>query len=144
MTIESAQRPASAGGQPGPTATLPGWDCHAHLFGPYRRYPLAAERSYTPPEADIDAYLAQLAGLGLGHGVLVQPRSVGGRKPGPRRGESPCLARRTRGAWLAPCNERATPPGTANRLGPTGWARFEAHASLHRWPGRTARAARCA
>ena len=28
-----------------------GWDCHAHLFGPYARFPLAADRSYTPPEA---------------------------------------------------------------------------------------------
>ena len=49
------------------------WDCHAHLFGPYARYPLAAERSYTPPEATEPDYLALLARLGLGHGVLVQP-----------------------------------------------------------------------
>ena len=71
-------------------------------------------------------------------------RSVGGRNPGPRRGELRRLARRTRGAWLGPCNERATPPGAANHLGPPGWARFGADASLHRLPGRPARAARCA
>ena len=50
-----------------------GWDCHAHLFGPYARYPLAADRSYTPPEAVEAQYLALLSPLGLSHGVLVHP-----------------------------------------------------------------------
>lgn len=54
-----------------------GWDCHAHLFGPYERYPLAAERSYTPPEALAADYLALLARLGLSHGVLVHPSAYG-------------------------------------------------------------------
>lgn len=55
----------------------PGWDCHAHLFGPYARYPLAAARSYTPPEATAPQYLALLARLGLAHGVLVHPSAYG-------------------------------------------------------------------
>ena len=54
-----------------------GWDCHAHLFGPYDRFPLAPERSYTPPEAVAPQYLALLAHLGLGHGVLVHPSAYG-------------------------------------------------------------------
>ncbi len=54
-----------------------GWDCHAHLFGPYDRFPLAAERSYTPPEAALAQYLALLARLGLAHGVLVHPSAYG-------------------------------------------------------------------
>ncbi len=54
-----------------------GWDCHAHLFGPYGHYPLAADRSYTPPEAPASAYLALLARLGLSHGVLVHPSAYG-------------------------------------------------------------------
>jgi predicted TIM-barrel fold metal-dependent hydrolase len=54
-----------------------GWDCHAHVFGPYERYPLAAERSYTPPEAEVSRYLALLARLGLAHGVLVHPSAYG-------------------------------------------------------------------
>lgn len=54
-----------------------GWDCHAHLFGPYHRFPLAPERSYTPPEAVAPQYLALLAHLGLGHGVLVHPSAYG-------------------------------------------------------------------
>ena len=49
------------------------WDCHAHLFGPYDTFPLAGERSYTPPEATAAKYLALLQTLGLDHGVLVQP-----------------------------------------------------------------------
>lgn len=55
------------------TPTNSGWDCHAHLFGPYDRFSLAEERSYTPPEAVLEHYLALLAHLGLSHGVLVQP-----------------------------------------------------------------------
>jgi predicted TIM-barrel fold metal-dependent hydrolase len=54
-----------------------GWDCHAHLFGPYDRFALAAERSYTPPEAAEDQYLALLARLGLSNGVLVHPSAYG-------------------------------------------------------------------
>lgn len=54
-----------------------GWDCHAHLFGPYARYPLGAQRSYTPPEAVQADYLALLQRLGLSHGVLVQPSAYG-------------------------------------------------------------------
>jgi predicted TIM-barrel fold metal-dependent hydrolase len=54
-----------------------GWDCHAHLFGPYSRYPLALDRSYTPPEAIASDHRALLARLGLSHGVLVHPSAYG-------------------------------------------------------------------
>lgn len=54
-----------------------GWDCHAHLFGPYDRFPLAADRSYTPPEAVAPQYRALLERLGLTHGVLVHPSAYG-------------------------------------------------------------------
>jgi predicted TIM-barrel fold metal-dependent hydrolase len=54
-----------------------GWDCHAHLFGPYERYPLATERSYTPPEATAEDYEALLARLNLSQGVLVHPSAYG-------------------------------------------------------------------
>ncbi len=56
---------------------LHGWDCHAHLFGPYARYPLAADRSYTPPEAVAADYQALLDRTGLAHGVLVHPSAYG-------------------------------------------------------------------
>jgi predicted TIM-barrel fold metal-dependent hydrolase len=54
-----------------------GWDCHAHVFGPYTKHPLAAERSYTPPEATAPDYDALLARLKLSHGVLVHPSAYG-------------------------------------------------------------------
>jgi predicted TIM-barrel fold metal-dependent hydrolase len=54
-----------------------GWDCHAHVFGPYDKFPLAPERSYTPPEAPQEAYVALLDRLGLAHGVLVHPSAYG-------------------------------------------------------------------
>ncbi len=54
-----------------------GWDCHAHLFGPYDRHPLAPQRSYTPPEATVSQYLSLLGRLGLTHGVLVHPSAYG-------------------------------------------------------------------
>ncbi|MFD0668154.1 amidohydrolase family protein [Ramlibacter sp. MAHUQ-53] len=60
-----------------PATTPGGWDCHAHLFGPYERFPLAAERSYTPPEALEPQYMALLRRLDLEHGVLVHPSAYG-------------------------------------------------------------------
>jgi predicted TIM-barrel fold metal-dependent hydrolase len=48
-------------------------DCHAHICGPAARYPYAAERIYTPPDATLDAYRRLLATLGVQRAVLVQP-----------------------------------------------------------------------
>ena len=59
------------------TPTAAGWDCHAHVFGPYDRFPLAPDPSYTPPEATQADYLALLDRLGLAHGVLVHPSAYG-------------------------------------------------------------------
>ncbi|WP_420394198.1 amidohydrolase family protein [Acuticoccus sp.] len=52
-------------------------DCHAHVFGPAARYAYVADRSYTPPDAPLEAYRAMLATLGLSRGVLVQPSVYG-------------------------------------------------------------------
>lgn len=56
---------------------ITGWDCHNHLLGPYDRFPLAAERSYTPPEALVADHSAMLASQGLSHAVLVHPSAYG-------------------------------------------------------------------
>ncbi|SIQ57382.1 amidohydrolase [Pseudacidovorax sp. RU35E] len=84
MTADAAAPNSArpAGEAPGHAAGAPsepvgGWDCHAHLFGPYARFPLAADRSYTPPEALEPQYLALLRRLGLRHGVLVHPSAYG-------------------------------------------------------------------
>ncbi|MBI3374865.1 MAG: amidohydrolase family protein [Betaproteobacteria bacterium] len=62
-----------------PKRALPAgaWDCHTHIFGPYERFPLAAERSYTPPPAPVEVYLAMLDRVGLARGVLVHPSAYG-------------------------------------------------------------------
>jgi predicted TIM-barrel fold metal-dependent hydrolase len=52
-------------------------DCHAHIFGPADRYPFTPNRSYTPPEAPVEAYRHMLAALGFERGVIVQPSVYG-------------------------------------------------------------------
>lgn len=53
------------------------WDTHAHVFGPHARYPLPADRPYTPPEQTVQDYRTLLDALGLRYGVLVQPSVYG-------------------------------------------------------------------
>jgi 2-pyrone-4,6-dicarboxylate lactonase len=52
-------------------------DSHTHVFGPYARYPLAADRSYTPPENDGRSLLKQLDALGLARCVMVTASAYG-------------------------------------------------------------------
>lgn len=47
-------------------------DTHAHVIGLPPAYPHVAERSYTPPAAPAERYLAMLDATGMAHGVLVQ------------------------------------------------------------------------
>jgi predicted TIM-barrel fold metal-dependent hydrolase len=53
-------------------------DTHAHVFGPAARFPYAADRSYTPPDAPLAKYLGMLDTLGFARGVLVQGSAHGG------------------------------------------------------------------
>lgn len=51
-------------------------DCHAHVFAP-TRFPYAAQRAYTPPDAEV-AFLRELhRRLGISRVVLVQPSVYG-------------------------------------------------------------------
>jgi predicted TIM-barrel fold metal-dependent hydrolase len=71
-------------------------DTHAHVFGPAARFPYAADRSYTPPDAPLEKYLGMLGTLGFARGVLVQGSAHGsdnsamldalGRQPARLRG----------------------------------------------------------
>jgi 2-pyrone-4,6-dicarboxylate lactonase len=62
-----------------PSRMLPALACdtHAHVFGPYDRFPLAAERRYTPPLAPFEDYLAMLDLVGLSRGVVVHAAANG-------------------------------------------------------------------
>jgi predicted TIM-barrel fold metal-dependent hydrolase len=71
-------------------------DTHAHVFGPGERFAYAEDRSYTPPDAPLEKYLAMLDAIGFARGVLVQGSAHGhdnsamldalGRRPDRLRG----------------------------------------------------------
>jgi len=52
-------------------------DTHAHVFGPSARFAYADDRSYTPPDAPLEKYLAMLDQIGFARGVLVQGSAHG-------------------------------------------------------------------
>jgi predicted TIM-barrel fold metal-dependent hydrolase len=52
-------------------------DAHCHIFGPVDRYPYAATRPYTPPEAPLSAFRALHAGIGVERAVIVNATPYG-------------------------------------------------------------------
>ena len=46
-------------------------DAHCHIFGPGSKYPYAADRPYTPPDAPLEDFRALHAKLGVGRAVIV-------------------------------------------------------------------------
>jgi predicted TIM-barrel fold metal-dependent hydrolase len=62
-----------------PTHALPPGACdsHAHVFGPYDRFPLAHASSYAPPLAPAALHREMLDTIGAARGVLVQPAPYG-------------------------------------------------------------------
>src|SRR3954462_775387 len=46
-------------------------DTHCHVFGPASRFPYAADRSYTPPDAPVEKLRALHAHLGVSRAVIV-------------------------------------------------------------------------
>ena len=53
------------------------WDAHIHALGAPDRFPLAADRSYTPAQVPIEAYVSLMDRLGVTRAVLVQPSIYG-------------------------------------------------------------------
>jgi len=62
-----------------PALALPAkaWDAHAHVFGPFDQFPLAADCRYQPPFAPSEAHQAMLDTAGFAHGVLVHASANG-------------------------------------------------------------------
>jgi predicted TIM-barrel fold metal-dependent hydrolase len=61
----------------GPAVPAGACDCHAHVFGPYDRFPLSAGRPYTPSEASVDDLRALHAALGIERAVVVAASPYG-------------------------------------------------------------------
>lgn len=64
-------------GQGSPLTAAMAVDCHLHVVAPLDRFPMAQERSYTPPPAPLERWRDTLGPLGITHGVLVQPSFYG-------------------------------------------------------------------
>jgi predicted TIM-barrel fold metal-dependent hydrolase len=65
------RRPLRQGLPPG------AWDCHVHAIGAQDRFPLTADRSYTPAPAPIERYVDLMSDARIAHAVLVQPSIYG-------------------------------------------------------------------
>jgi predicted TIM-barrel fold metal-dependent hydrolase len=52
-------------------------DSHCHIFGPFSRFPLPPDRSFTPNEAPETALRALHRGLGISRAVIVQSQGHG-------------------------------------------------------------------
>jgi len=52
-------------------------DCHVHVVGPQAKYPMVADRVYTPPECGVPELRAHLKKLHLARVVLIQPSFYG-------------------------------------------------------------------
>ena len=81
--MDSAKDPPRIAGpvaQPKKPKRLPppgAWDCHVHVFGPSDKFPYAAGRGYTPPDAPVETFLALLDHNGCAHGLVVQGNAHG-------------------------------------------------------------------
>ena len=53
------------------------WDTHFHVLGPQSRFPYAASRKYTPPDAPFDAALNLHDSLGIARGIVVHANTHG-------------------------------------------------------------------
>jgi 2-pyrone-4,6-dicarboxylate lactonase len=114
--MEMKPRPVSPPAKPLPRLAC---DTHAHVFGPYERFPLAAERRYTPPPAPVGEYLAMLERVGFTRGVVVHASAngfdCGGTLHALDRG-----AGRLRGIVVAPMSTSDTELASMQSLGVRG------------------------
>jgi 2-pyrone-4,6-dicarboxylate lactonase len=67
--VQTLERPHRAPAQALPPHAA---DCHMHVFGPFDRFPLAAERAYNVPPAPLEAHERMKKQVGLERTVFVQ------------------------------------------------------------------------
>ncbi len=53
------------------------WDTHFHVLGPQARFPYAASRKYTPPDAPLEKLLQAHDALGIERGLVVHANTHG-------------------------------------------------------------------
>jgi predicted TIM-barrel fold metal-dependent hydrolase len=73
MTPESSEAAAA----PATAVFSPACDCHVHIIGPRAKYPMVANRPYTPPEATVAQLKTLRTRLGIARNVIVQPSFYG-------------------------------------------------------------------
>ncbi len=73
MNVHSTEKARSQVSEP--SFEVPGGacDCHTHIFGPFDRFPLSADRHYTPPEASTEELQALHRALHVQRVVIVTP-----------------------------------------------------------------------
>jgi predicted TIM-barrel fold metal-dependent hydrolase len=72
--LAAGRAAAAAAGPAMPAGAI---DCHNHIVGPIARFPMAANRTYTPPEASVAQLLALRRAMGVARNVIVQPSFYG-------------------------------------------------------------------
>jgi predicted TIM-barrel fold metal-dependent hydrolase len=92
-------------------------DCHVHVFADPNKFPFAADRVYTPPEASVDDLRALQTSLGFERVVIVTP-SVYGRDNSCTLDAVRQLDNRARGVAVI---DRSTPAGVLDELAAGGF-----------------------
>ncbi len=84
MSASGATPPAPTIAAPDPETRVPAFrlppvacDAHCHIFGPATRYPYAAQRPYTPPDAGLAEFEALHATIGVTRAVIVNASIYG-------------------------------------------------------------------
>ena len=69
--------PRAVRGRPDWKVPAGAWDTHFHALGPQRRFPYAASRKYTPPDAPLEQCLRLHDALGFERGLVVHANTHG-------------------------------------------------------------------
>jgi predicted TIM-barrel fold metal-dependent hydrolase len=72
MTIKSCRAPDPHPRTPATKLPAGACDAHCHVFGPAARFPYAADRSYTPPDAPVEDLRRVHRAIGVDRAVIVQ------------------------------------------------------------------------